>query len=84
MSGNSTQNTISTMTKDWDICGSLYSKKSSAQKNINNKRQRRVHHGIYFQIVICLVFLCPSSHWIIDNDNNHINDDDYEEERKAW
>ena len=66
------------------ICGSLYCQKYSAHKNINNKKQRRVDHGVYFQIVILLMFLCPSYHLIIDIDHNHINDDDYEEERKAW
>ena len=72
------------MTKDWDTCGSLYSQKSCAHKNINNKKQRRLHLGVYFQIVILLMFLCPSSNPIIDNDNNCINDDDYDDERKAW
>ena len=84
VSGNSTPNTILIMIKDRVICGSLYSQKSSAHKNINNKKQKRVHHGVYFQIVILLMFLCPSFKSILDNDNNRINDDDNEEERKAW
>ena len=60
----------------------LVSKSMRTQKH--QQKKRKMHHGVYFQIVILLMFLFPSFKSILDNDNNRINDDDYDDERKAW